>query len=186
MSPRRPGIQQRQRVFIGCEGESERGYVAYLDRLLKAKDRPFHLDPRLLQPGSGDPLALVRKAAQELKKGLEHGPYCLRVILLDSDKRQESPQRDRDALMLAAKYDFFLLWQKPCHEASLLRHIDGCATLRPSSPADALKELCKRWPAYEKGMTGNQIEAFLGDQGLLRAVEVEPEFRDFLTGLGLT
>jgi hypothetical protein len=33
MSRRRPFRQQRVPIFVGCEGESERGYVAFLGRL---------------------------------------------------------------------------------------------------------------------------------------------------------
>jgi hypothetical protein len=40
-------------------------------------------------------------------------------------------------LRLAQAAHLHLLWQEPSHEALLLRHLDGCQTLRPSSPAAA-------------------------------------------------
>lgn len=59
MNRRRPYRQQRAPIFIGCEGESERGYVAFLGRLVEEAGLAVHLDPVLLQPGGGDPLGLV-------------------------------------------------------------------------------------------------------------------------------
>ena len=63
MSRRRPNIPQRKRVFLGCEGESEASYGALLGWL--ADEPPpldVHIEPRVLQPGAGDPLELVRRA----------------------------------------------------------------------------------------------------------------------------
>lgn len=50
---------QRRRVFFGCEGESERSYGTLLNKLLDQIRPDVHLDVVLLQPGSGDHLALV-------------------------------------------------------------------------------------------------------------------------------
>jgi hypothetical protein len=66
---RRRLIPQRRRVFLGCEGESERGYCALLSRLLEARRRDVHLDIVLLQPGGGDPLALVELASRRIAEG---------------------------------------------------------------------------------------------------------------------
>lgn len=54
----------RRSIFIGCEGESERGYVAFLGRLAEQVGLAVHLDPVVLQPGGGDPLAIVELAVK--------------------------------------------------------------------------------------------------------------------------
>jgi len=56
-------IPQRRRLFVGCEGESEQAYVALLARLSGEAGLAVHLDAVLLQPGGGDPLAIVERAA---------------------------------------------------------------------------------------------------------------------------
>ena len=94
--PRRPFIRPRRRVFLGCEGESERGYGALLRRLLEVHRQDVHLDVVLLRPGGGDPLALVelaRRLIDESERKRE-APYSLRAVLLDSDKRGHTPPRD--------------------------------------------------------------------------------------------
>jgi hypothetical protein len=56
-------------VFFGCEGESERGYGALINRFIENYRKDIHLDIVLLRPGGGDPLALVELAARLIKEG---------------------------------------------------------------------------------------------------------------------
>ena len=65
-SRQRKIIQPRRRVFLGCEGESERGYGALLGQLLESQRHDVHLDVVLLQPGGGDPLSLVKLAKSRI------------------------------------------------------------------------------------------------------------------------
>ena len=82
----RPFIPQRRRVFLGCEGESERGYGARLGELLQLTGLAVHLDTVLLRPGGGDPLALVELAVQRIRDlESKRGPYAIRAVLLDAN-----------------------------------------------------------------------------------------------------
>src|SRR5271163_2170925 len=129
---RRRLIPQRRRVFLGCEGESERGYGALVNRLLETRRQDVHLDIALLKPGGGDPLALIELAVRRITEGerKRESPYVHRAVLLDADRRGQSPARDARIPALAATARLRIIWQEPCHEALLLRHLDGCWSLR--------------------------------------------------------
>ena len=55
---------QRQRIFVACEGDSEMGYAALLQRRADEAGLAIHLDVRECR--SGDPLKIVEKAVEEL------------------------------------------------------------------------------------------------------------------------
>jgi hypothetical protein len=187
MNRRGPFILQRKPIFVGCEGESERGYVAFLNRLARDAGKSVHLDPILLQPGGGDPLDLVKTAIKkyQAKVRIGRGPYKARLILLDTDKRGLTLNRDAQALQLADKAGFLLVWQNTCHEALLLRHLTQCQTLRPPSTPTANAQLTQRWPKYEKPMTAGELAEKLDIDAVRRAATVEPELAAFLDIVGL-
>ena len=60
---RRRIIERRARVFLGCEGESEQGYGAFLQRLADDNALHVHILAVNLQP-AGDPLTLAEKAVR--------------------------------------------------------------------------------------------------------------------------
>jgi hypothetical protein len=121
----------RVRVFLGCEGESERSYGTLLHRLVDEQAR-LHIDSVLLNPGCGDPLSLVERACEFLVRAEKvYGAYTARAVLLDSDIIGQSPDRDRRIVPLAERANLILIWQKPCHESFLLHHVNGCEALKP-------------------------------------------------------
>lgn len=184
---RRPTARpQRRPVFLGCEGESERGYGTLIGRLRDELRRDLHLDVILLRPGGGDPLALVELACQKIARNERNRDirYEVRAILLDRDKLGQSPTRDQHMLRLAQAAHLHLLWQEPSHEALLLRHLDGCQTLRPSSPAAALTELMRRWPDYIKGSSADRLSTRIGARQITAAASVETSLREFLQAIG--
>jgi hypothetical protein len=79
MRRRRSLIPQRRRIFLGCEGESERAYGALVGRLLEKRRRDRHLDVVLLRPGGGDPLALLELAIKRIADG--NGRVNLRTFI---------------------------------------------------------------------------------------------------------
>lgn len=183
----RPMVPQRRRVFLGCEGESERGYGARLQQLLNAEGISVHLDLVLLQPGSGDPLELVKKAKRHIETDrTRRVPYAVRALLLDADRREGDPIRDRQATALATAATLHLIWQEPCHEALLLRHLKGCENLRPSASAQAIAELKRRRPDYIKGMSAARLADWIGADEVRRAMRVEGLLAAFLTAIGFT
>lgn len=188
MIRRRPNIQQRKPIFVGCEGESERGYIAFLGRLAEQEGLAIHLDPVLLKPGGGDPCGLIELAARKLServraRGIQ---YHAKLVLLDQDLVGQVPARDARGFQTANKFGLQLIWQSPCHEAVLLRHLEHCETLRPPSAPIAEEQLRQRWPAYEKGMAAAKLGARLDLAAVRRAAVVEPDLAMLLQIIGLT
>ena len=178
-------IKPRRRVFVGCEGESERSYVALLRLLPSIKRLHVHLDPVVLNPGSGDPAKLIERAAQRLQECTrQHGKYIARAVLLDSDTRGRAPDREERAFAIAKKLRMTLIWQEPCHEALLLRHLDGCDRSLPATSEQAMRELQSHWPEYRKGLPASDLARRLGDIELSRAVLVETSLHAFLKQIG--
>jgi hypothetical protein len=64
MRRRPPHIPQKRRIFLGCEGHGEHGYGTLLAHIAREARIHVHIDARRLQPGAGNPLALVEKVAQ--------------------------------------------------------------------------------------------------------------------------
>lgn len=176
-------IPPRTPIFLGCEGESERGYSALLSRYVR--EMPglhLHIHPELLQPGAGDPLALVHRAIQritDLERRRE--PFFCKAILLDIG----DPQKNRDAQKLAAAKGIeHLIWQEPDHEAFLLRHLDNCQQKRPPA-GTSMAALHKEWPDYRKAQTQAQLSRYISLSHIHKARMVEPDLHQFLTVIGV-
>jgi hypothetical protein len=183
----RPSRPQRAPIFIGCEGESERSYVAFLGRLAEKAELAVHLDPVVLQPGGGDPLAIVERAEQRLfeRRRKRQTAYSAQFVILDRDKWGQTPARDAQIASVAARAGLTLIWQDPCHEAVLLRHLEACAALRPPSTAIAAAELRQRWQGYSKPMDGAKLSQQLDHAALMRAIAVERDLALMIKAIGL-
>jgi hypothetical protein len=181
----RPSVPPRLRIFLGCEGESERGYGAFLGQLLQINGCHVHLDTVLLRPNGGDPLALVELACRRVVENeRKRGRYAFRAVLLDADRMGQMRVRDVRILPVAAAARLRLIWQRPCHEALLLRHLDGCRDRQPATTALAEQELKRHWPEYEKGMSAVRLAARLGARELRQALEVEHDLAALVSDLG--
>jgi hypothetical protein len=178
---RRPFIPQRKRVFLGCEGESEQSYGRLLQDLLNARHRRIHLDTVLLRPGGGDPLALVELAARKMAQNERRaGPYAARAVLLDRDRIGQAPDRDAQLVVVAQRAQLHLIWQEPCHEAVLLRHLPDCDGRRPATTRQAETDLVRAWPTYQKGLPAARLAERLHEASVLQAGAVEPLLAAFL------
>lgn len=186
MRGRRGARPQRKRLFVGCEGDSERGYAALLQRYAECDGLLVHIDPVLLQPGGGDPCALVERALTLLaQRERRHGePYAERFVILDTDKLRQSPQRDARARQIAERAGLLLVWQNPCHEAMLLRHLETCANLQPPTTPLAIQQLRHRWPAYEKGMAAVRLAERIDLAGARRVAQNDVELAALLAAIG--
>ena len=188
MRRRRLVIPQRRRVYLGCEGESEGGYGALVSRLLENQRRDVHLHVDLLRPGGGDPLALIELARRRIAAGerKSESAYVHRAVLMDVDRLGQSPLRDAQMAAIAQAERIQIIWQRPCHEALLLRHLAGCQQLRPPTPAQALAELRQRWSEYVKGMPALRLADRIDHAAIQRALQIEPELASFLASIGYT
>jgi hypothetical protein len=139
-----------------------------------------HINVVQLNPGAGDPLALVERARQEIARGeRSRVAYAFRVLLLDHDRMGQAPERDAQVLARAREGKLLLVWQRPIHEGFLLRHLDGCQALKPAKD-DCLARLQKEWPGYAKPMTADKLSERIAMADIERACRVEPELSRFL------
>jgi len=186
MTRRRPYIEQKRPVFVGCEGLSECGYVGVVQDLVRDAGLPVHLIIQELAPGAGDPLARVELAVRRIDhlRKTRTAPTD-RFVFLDFDQAERDAERAARAERLAADHNIQIVWQRPCFEAVLLRHIAGRAANRPPDTPKAARALLREWPDYQKPMTRAALSRKIDLAAILRAAAVEPELRLMLICLGL-
>lgn len=187
MSRRRPPyIEQRRPIYVGCEGASEVGYAGFLQDLIRDANLAVHLHIDELGPGTGDPLSRIEMAVLRLKllQKKRTAPSA-RFALLDFDQAERDPQRGIRACRLANDNEITILWQRPCFEAVLLRHLEGRAANRPPDTPRAVRTLEREWPEYQKPMTRANLARRIDRAAVLRAAEVEAELTELLRCIGL-
>jgi hypothetical protein len=178
-------IPPRRRIFLGCEGSSEQAYGTLLARLARDRqDIHVHIDVVGLNPGAGDPLALVERVFQEIaRRERDRVPYVIKALLLDHDKIGHAPERDAQVSTRAREGKLLLIWQQPIHEGFLLRHLDRCEGLRPPKHR-CLATLKREWPGYTKPMTADKLGERIALAEIRRDRAVEPELDEFLRAIG--
>lgn len=187
MSRRRPAyITLRRPVYIGCEGASEASYAGFLQDLIRDANLPVHLHVDELGPGTGDPLSRIEMAVLRLKLlQKKRSAPADRFALLDFDQAERDPHRAERASKLAVENRITILWQRPCFEAMLLRHMPGKSTNRPPDTPGAVRALEKEWPEYRKPMTRANLARRLDRDAVLRAAGVEVELQVLLRCIGV-
>lgn len=187
VAPAQPPRRARKPAFLGCEGDSERGYGAWLNRLAQARGLPIFVHVETY--GGGNPSTLVRWAIQESARFEENFPRRkpLRGLLLDAGA--EGPKPHAEAISLATKHGIRLIWQKPSHEGFLLHHFEGHEHAKPHDADDAFNRLQKVWKGYRKGLYRKGLDAteygrVLTRAHLDRARKVEQDLDAFLNALG--
>jgi len=183
---RPPNIPLRRQIFVGCEGKSEAGYVALLQDFARTASLPIYLNIKELAPGAGDPLARVEMAVRLIKQesATRIAPSAS-FVLLDEDQTVLAPARAETARQLATQKNITIVWQRPCFEAVLLRHLLGCHTRRPPDTTGAGNALQGEWPEYAKPMDRAALARRLDLAAAMRAAGVEPELAALLRAIGL-
>ncbi len=182
----RPLIEQRKAVFFGCEGQSEVGYASFLKDVLNEAGLHIHIDARSLSPGAGDPNALIQSAIKEMRQRERRRiPYFYKVVLIDIDRLDGNDHAKRSLERTASENGMNIIWQIPCHEATLLRHLENCEQLCPATTAIAHSELKRRWPEYQKPMSRTQLHKRLDLAGVRRVAAVDDGLQRLLARLGL-
>ncbi len=186
MKRRFPVIKQRKPIFLGCEGESEQGYGQFLNDLVHASGLAIHIEVVNLSPGAGDPIARLHRARKEIeRRQLRRSDFALKAVLLDSDQVADNANRRQDTENFARQYGIRILWQEPCHEAFLLRHLEGHTQRRPPTANVASDALQIVWPQYSKPMTKLLLARRIGLSDVQRAASVEAALAEFLREIGL-
>ena len=180
-------IPQRLRVLFSCEGQSERAYGRWLHNRAEQAGLHVHIDARICRPpGGGDLLGLVHDTIAVINRAERDGvPYAVRGLLLDTDMRGRSNNRDQKAQLLARRHRLHIVWQEPDHEAFLLRHLLGFHAHRPA-PGQSMAALRRQLPNYQKPWDANALEPVFDLEALRRAVQVEQALREFLAALRWT
>ena len=182
----RPRIQQRTRIYLGCEGPSEQSYGKRLGEIAEAAGLHLYFDNDVLQPGGGDPLALVQLATRRIReKEAKRTSFTFRAILLDRDKWGIKPERDAQIESLARRNRLHLIWQEPCHEGFLLRHLEGHETARPVTSELASQALKRIWAEYHKPMAAMHLAGKIDLEAVRRASSVGAALAAFLDQIRL-
>lgn len=173
-------------MFFGCEGESEQGYGQLLNDFLRDANIPIHLEVVNLNPGAGDPAARLHRAKQEItRRRQRRSEFVGKFVLMDSDQIDGDANRRQQAEQFARHLDIKIIWQEPCHEAFLLRHLDGYEKDHPPTTQAAINALRAAWPEYGKPMTKFRLSRRIGLREVRRAASVEAVFADVLHKLKL-
>lgn len=179
-------IPLRRPIYIGCEGASEVGYAALLQDLANEAGSSVFLKIEELAPGAGDPLARIEMAARriEMQRRKRTAPEAS-FVFLDDDQNAREPERADRARRMAAECGIRIVWQIPCFEAVLLRHLPDRAARRPPDTPRAQRALEREWPEYRKPMNRALLGRRIDLAAVRRAAAVEPELTDLLRCIGL-
>lgn len=175
---RRPVIERRKRIFLGCEGESEQAYGAFLQRLCDNAGLSVQIVARNLQP-AGDPTAIARRAVASAIAENAKAPITARAILIDADRLADLADRGQAAQRLLDQARFITIWQHPDHEGFLLRHLPGHGMDDPPR-GRSFEALQAVWPRYHKAMASRDLGLMLDHDAILRAGRFVPEFQKLL------
>ena len=168
-------MQKRKLILLGCEGKSERAYAALLNQFVREADLPVQIRP------------LSRVRLLLIKTRTDRKQYPWMGILLDSDQVQSghSDLRAREAHRLAKEHGINLIWQDPCHEGLLLRHMPRQEKIQPVNCIDAQRKLVAIWDNYQKPMNANQLARRIGLEDVQRVARAEPDLKKLLQATGL-
>jgi hypothetical protein len=176
--------QQKKRVFVGCEGKCEYTYGAFLSTYIDSVRDDRHLDRHNL--GGGDPLALIEAAIGIIDREEEkYGAYLHKVIFMDSDLLGRSAERDKRFRSLVASKNIQIVWQKPCFEALILRHLPKCHTKQPTSTKVAMSSLQRDWKTYSKQILAQDLLDRVDFSTFPQIRSVEPDLDAFLKTIGI-
>lgn len=180
-------IRPRSPVFVGCEGESERAYAQLLNSILVEQGFALHFEVVNLNPGAGDPVSRLRRARKEIeRREVRRSKFIFNLIIMDSDQIENDPTRRDAAERLADELGITIIWQNPCHEAFLLRHLPRCHDKRPSNTNLSMDALRSVWPEYRKPMSKLELSRRIDFEQIKQAMSVEKDLAVFLSKLGIT
>lgn len=182
-----PYIPQRVRVLFSCEGQSERAYGIWLNRLALQAGLHINIESKICRPpGGGDLLSLVNDTEKVIKHAHQmRVPYSIKALILDDDMRNRSAARDVEALQIAARHGIHIIWQVCDHEAFLLRHFPGCHTKAPPR-GQSMAAIRRVIPGYNKPLSADDLGKLIDIAALRRVIAVEAELRILLNMISWT
>lgn len=182
MRGRRRLVQPRRAVFIAGEGQSERAFVRFLQRLCDEAGLHMYLDAR--PQGGGGSVAVIERAGRRLERNGSGREYQARLVLLDRDRIEAEPQEGVLAQAAAAHYKLEIVFQDPNLEGLLVRLHTGQEQRKIQAP-DSESELRKLWPEYQKPPTAEQLRQRFTLDDVRRAAVHDQHLRTLLEVIGL-
>jgi hypothetical protein len=174
-------IQQRKRIFIGAEGESEQSLIKWFQDLSNQRGLHVHLDCEVLKGGGYKPML---EKAVHFRKRKERDKVKDSILLVDADRAERDDgwslfQLRQEAL----KHKFIVCVLYPNLEGLLVRLTEGNENLKPSPPT-VQKLLSKVWPKYEKPADARTLADKFTLADLLRVAKVDQELNVLLSIIG--
>lgn len=181
VSSRRSVRRQKLPVLLFCEGESELGYGKFLNIVAARSDRPLHFISENLRGGNSE--TLVLRALKKIENTPRYRNISHRALILDSDRPSENSGSHQSAITIANNNRIILLWQRPCHEAFLVRHFARYQSHEPPTAEIAFQLLKSEWPNYRKGLQGSEYAACLSEKNIQISRETFTEYDEFLKSI---
>ncbi len=175
---RRPTILQRKRLFVGCEGLSEIGYIQWLRILSDANDGYIHIVTENLNGGSLVKMVENAQAVYERLHMVE--PIMDKYLLVDIDRGHEDPDELAAANVLIEQHGFNTIWQSPNHEGFLLTHCEKITARLPTNKGDVDRLLLRHKPNYSKAMPKHKYHKMFDNETPKIASESNAELAKLL------
>lgn len=177
----RQRIPRKKRIFIGTEGQSEKSFATWLQRLCDIEGVHIHLDVVVGQ--GGDSLAVVQHAVRKYRSR-DRG-FKSAFVLLDWDRLSEDQRQGREPRKGLRNTPLELVFMRPTLEGVLLRLHEGHEERLLSSARDANRELRKLWPGYSKPTSADTLLERFQLPDLKRAAIHDRELQSVLDMPGL-
>lgn len=160
---------------MGAEGESEKSFAAWLQRVCERENWHCHLN--VFVAGGGDGVQVVEHCIRKYEERRRSGrPYRGCFILLDSDRLEGDRRAGRDPRLIARRARVELVFLEPNLEGVLLRLHPGHEARKPTGE-DARRELEKAWPGYRKPPPADELDGLFGIDDLRRAARHDENMR---------
>ncbi len=177
-------IQQRTRIFIAAEGESEQSFVKWLQQLADEQGLHIHLDCQILD-GGGYKTMFERTVRERVRKERFRAKFSILLVDRDRADRGDDGWTLLHLKQKAAKEKIKVCLQCPNLEGILLRMLPNNEQLHPSA-AKTHSQLCQVWSNYQKPADARMLAAKFSLNDLLRVAKVDLELNTLLSMIGLS
>lgn len=175
-------MKRRTRIFVGCEGASERSYTKWLQNRADELGLLLHFDSFIA--GGGDPFAIVESCMIECSRRQRiYGKYRARTVIFDSDKLGAVDLRDQKIGPLLNKNLSSKIVQIFDHEDLLTAHFLEAPKENPVK-GKGKERLVKLWKGYKKPADSRHLEKMLDVSSLQLGMTAISDLKDFLIPLG--
>lgn len=177
-------IQERKRIFIAGEGESEQSFVKWLQQLSDQQGLYIHLDCQTLE-GGGYKTMLERTIRERKRKERYRAKFSILLVDGDRAERRDDGWTLAQLKQQALKQNIIVCVQRPNLEGILLRMLPNNECLQPIG-TKTHSQLCQAWPDYQKPADARSLAAKFSLNDLIRVAKVDEELNIFLCMIGLS